>query len=168
MTHLLRAAATGQALLDAVQRYQGALQAGNRTWVVRQVDAALKYGHQLTALCRRLAIELRADHRVLASSPLGKRDIPPREINRLLRSARAHGLPAAIASELRLLGVAPATIRRARKLLPAKAPRGMTSRLGPLLTTNFRSNLQALANNLDLYLAGLAQVAAHLPPPTRR
>jgi hypothetical protein len=162
MTVLLRSAATGQALLDALQRYQGALQAHDRKWVRRQVQAAVKYGHQLAAMCRRLAADLRAKHRVLASSALGTRRISSRKLNRLLRSARAHGLPAAIVTELMRLGVAPPAIRRARKLLPARAPAKATTILGPLLTPTIRAQLGAASDDLDVYLAGLAQAAAQL------
>jgi hypothetical protein len=86
--------------------------------------AGIRYGHQLAAMCRPLAADLGADHRVLASSLRGRKRISSRELNPLLRSARAHSLPNAIATELKLLGVDPAAIRRARKLLPASAPDG--------------------------------------------
>jgi hypothetical protein len=159
MTDLLRAAAVGQATLDGIQRYTGALLADNRKWVVRQARAAVKYGRQFAALCRRLATKLRASRRVLASSALGTRRVSARELRRLLRSARTHGLPAATAAELRRLGVSTASIRHARTLLPTKA--GATSLLGPLLTPGFNDQLRETADMLDAYLAGLAQAARH-------
>jgi len=151
------AGATGAALLDAVQRFQGATAASNDKWIRLQAQAAIEYGHQLAFQCRRLAALLEADHRVLAGSPLGRLHASSREIERALRSARRRGLGRSLTRELESLGIDAATVRRLGRVLPRKAPHGVRTLLGQILAPNFAANLRALADALDRYAAGLAQ-----------
>jgi hypothetical protein len=122
-SEFLQGAADVKAFLDALQRYQGALHAHSARWVSRQARAAARYGRMLARHFRRAAVILRNKRRLLASSPLAKRRVSRRTLQRRLNIARARGLPRDVRRVLVQAGLGSAATRKARLLLPAKRPR---------------------------------------------
>ncbi len=155
---LAQASLSGAAFLNAMQRYEGAQQAGKAPWVSRQAQAALHYGHQLVGRCRQLVSFLKRRRRVLAASPLNA-DVSAQRIGGLLHSAKHHGLPGSVTHELQRLGLEPATIGRTAAGPQIQTPRRGATALGPVLTARFSGELEALARALTGYLRGLEQPA---------
>jgi hypothetical protein len=155
---LRKAAGYGQALVNAAQRLQGAMQAHQHQWMKRHLTAAITYAQSMASQCRALAQLLNTDRTLLSRSPLATFRLSAGQISRLTGYVRRHGLPARAVRELRELGLTPAMINNARKLT-ATTPHKSITPIHELLSPAFNESLMQLADHLEEYAETLATSA---------
>jgi hypothetical protein len=152
---LREVAGYGEALLNAVQRMQGAIRARQRAWVARQTGAAIKYSLDMAKQCRSLAQALNSTRTVLSHSAIGRLRLSAKQVARGIQSVRRHGLPSRVMTELRTMGFTPEMIRSARQLV-ADSPHHAVAPFAGLLAPAFSEHLVQLANQLEEYAKTLA------------
>jgi hypothetical protein len=152
-TALARTAASGDAFLEALQRYRGAVRAADPRWVAYQWLGTLRYGNQFVAETRRAARVISAERKLLARSGLVRRRLSHAALTRIVRSIRRHGLPKSVVAQLRLWGFPPGTIRAARRFASVKRAPGTL--LGAVLRPRFVQDLRKVGVDIGRYLANL-------------
>jgi len=120
--------AYGGAMVDAVQRSQGAAAAASAAWVARQDRAAARYGKKFAGALRAVARARGALARALGRSRLGRAHFSAGALRRALLRLRSRGLPGRELRGLRRLGFSSAEISRwVRNLAASPSPPGNLS-----------------------------------------
>jgi hypothetical protein len=157
LSALEQASADGTTFVVALQRYEGAVKAGDAKWLAIQLKATLRYGRLTAAWSRRAATLLARDHHLLARSPLGWTRVDTRALKRSLGAIRKHGLPTALVQQLRAWGIDATTIRAIGKHVPTVAPPGASTLWGPILQPSYRGRLENFVRIINDYLTALRQ-----------
>jgi hypothetical protein len=107
----------GNALLDAVQRSQGAALTGSAGWVKRQDRAAVRYAKQLAGALRAVSNARARLSRAMRASRLGRIRVSTAVLRRTQARLRRRGLPAGVVRGLRRLGLSRNDVARYVKSL---------------------------------------------------
>lgn len=118
----------GNAMLDAVQRSQGAADAGSAAWTRRQDRAATAYAKRFAAALRAVARARSGLSRALAKGRLGHIHFSASVLRRTRQRLARHGAPGAVLRGLHRLGFSRSdTSRWAKSLTASPAPAGTLS-----------------------------------------